>query len=144
MFWEVRVVIGDNAEMNPWGGLDPNPPWLDAADSDRPCRQNRRRGEDGDVGLGGFGLTRTTFAPVQALRRASKHASPGFQETSSRTALRLRARLSISEQLTAVPTASGLSNRKGDAPVRGSSSSERSDVHSARGRKCKGSSDTVL
>lgn len=91
----------------------------------------------GDTGLIGLGLTRTVLAPVQASRRASKQASPGFQEASSLTARLLLARLASSELLTAGPTASGLSKRKGEevlAEAGSVSLSERSEVHSARGR----------
>lgn len=79
------------------------------------CLQKRRRAEEGETGLAGFGFNRTVFAPVQASRRASKHASPGFHFVSSRTALRRHARLFSMELWTAAPTASGLSNRKGEA-----------------------------
>ncbi len=108
------------------------------------CRQKRRRVEDGETGLCGFGFTRTVFAPVQALRRASKHANPGFHFVSSRTALRRRARFVSMESRTTAPTVSGLSNRKGEAAAGGSSLSDKSDVQSARGLKCAASSEMVL
>lgn len=92
-----------------------------------------------------MGFTRTVFAPVQASRRASKHASPGFHFVSSRTALLRRVRFVSMESRTTAPTASGVSNRKGDAEGGwGSSLSERSEVQSARGRKCAASSEMVL
>lgn len=96
--------------------------------------------DEGETGEGGFGLTLTVFAPVQASRRASKHARPGFQVVSSRMARRRLVRLISREQWTAVPTSSGESKRNGEEAEVGSapgsmssSSSERSEVHSRRG-----------
>jgi hypothetical protein len=69
-----------------------------------------------------------------------------FQPLSSRISLRLRARRACTADRTATPTESGLSKRKGERMGFDGcgSSSERSDVQSALGRKCAASSDTVL
>lgn len=102
----------------------------------------------GGAGDSGFIRTRSVLAPVQASRRAVKQASPSFQWLSSRTAFRRFALRSSSLASTEVATVSGLLNRYAENEVVffvvGASSSERSDSHSARGRKWSKSSDTEL
>ena len=102
-----------------------------------------------EVGDTGFFFRRTVLAPVQALRRASKHARPSFHVASSRAAL---LRFSFFDRTSArmvSPTVSGLSKRKWQmdaAPSSSSllSSSEISDSHSRRGRKLYSSSEKTL
>jgi hypothetical protein len=141
---ELRVAVGWSGDVGVGGEPEVMALVWETDDCVRLWRQNKRRAEEGETGLGGLGFTRTVFAPVQALRRASKHARPGFHFISSRTALLRRARFVSTESRTAAPTASGLSNRKGEAGGWGPSLSERSEVHSARGWKCTGSSEMVL
>src|SRR5690606_17979241 len=103
---------GERGEPGPGDEADAaTAPW-ETDDCARWWRQKKRRAEEGEAGLGGFGFTRTVLAPVQASRRASKHANPGFHFISSRNALRLCALFVSIDSRTAAPTASGLSNRK--------------------------------